>query len=232
MKIIELGTKTIMTERMLPVDWWQEAADQACELRNYQPLSKSIVSTLSSPPFGMTYFGDAAGAFVIAVRGGDCCGRRSRTGPLSASEPTLSKSELSSVTGVDSLSIDSKQLTEARTPRLRDWFIRLEGEVLVARRHSKSRRGCPGWNSHTTVDPIGGQLCLESRLQTRLSGGPDKLSRKRSKILPVYCCKHSTYSTVQDEQIRTLARHHAPKPDGGRRPSERNLPRGCRHPSQ
>lgn len=44
-KIIELGTKTIMTERMLPVDWWQEAADQACELRNYQPLSKSIVSS-------------------------------------------------------------------------------------------------------------------------------------------------------------------------------------------
>ena len=44
-KIIELGTKTIMTERMLPIDWWQEAADQACELRNYQPLSKSVVSS-------------------------------------------------------------------------------------------------------------------------------------------------------------------------------------------
>ena len=44
-KQIEMGTKAIMAERSLPVDWWQEAANQAAELRNLLPTSENIVSS-------------------------------------------------------------------------------------------------------------------------------------------------------------------------------------------
>lgn len=43
-KQIEMGTKAIMAERNLPVDWFQEAADQAAELRNLLPVSEAIVN--------------------------------------------------------------------------------------------------------------------------------------------------------------------------------------------
>ena len=43
-KQIEMGTKAIMAERSLPVDWWQEAADQTAEIRNLIPTSENIVS--------------------------------------------------------------------------------------------------------------------------------------------------------------------------------------------
>ena len=43
-KQIEMGTKAIMAERSLPVDWWQEAADQTAELRNLLPVSDAIVN--------------------------------------------------------------------------------------------------------------------------------------------------------------------------------------------
>lgn len=43
-KQIEMGTKAIMAERNLPVDWFQEAADQAAELRSLLPVSEAIVN--------------------------------------------------------------------------------------------------------------------------------------------------------------------------------------------
>jgi hypothetical protein len=43
-KQMEIGTKAIMAERNLPVDWWQDAADQACELRGLVPVTKAIVN--------------------------------------------------------------------------------------------------------------------------------------------------------------------------------------------
>ena len=44
-KQIEMGTKAIMAERNLPIDWWQEAADQTAELRNLIPTSENVVSS-------------------------------------------------------------------------------------------------------------------------------------------------------------------------------------------
>ena len=43
-KQIEMGTKAIMVERSLPIDWWQEAADQTAELRSLLPVSDAIVN--------------------------------------------------------------------------------------------------------------------------------------------------------------------------------------------
>ena len=45
-RIIEMGTKAIMMEKGLPIEWWQEAADQAAELRNLHPSSRNMISSL------------------------------------------------------------------------------------------------------------------------------------------------------------------------------------------
>ena len=43
-KQIELGTKYIMAENSLPVEWWETAADQAAMVRNLLPMVKNVVS--------------------------------------------------------------------------------------------------------------------------------------------------------------------------------------------
>ena len=49
-KQIELSAKAIMAEQCTPSNWWEPAVDQAADMRNHVPLSRSVVSVDGDAP--------------------------------------------------------------------------------------------------------------------------------------------------------------------------------------
>ena len=49
-KQIELGTKYIMAENSLPIEWYSIACDQAAEIRNLLPMNRDVTSNDGDAP--------------------------------------------------------------------------------------------------------------------------------------------------------------------------------------